>query len=115
VGLSGLTESLSKTQFDILWGQLKQQETGATWATFEEYTKQNDPKAFGEMLPDDKILSWSKQNFLFFTARSGKAWASVPARALKKVSANLLVLDQQKLLPVLASRVTLIVPEEERK
>jgi hypothetical protein len=111
VGLAELSESLSGSQRERMLAQFKQQEAGVTYATFAEYSKQNDPKVFGEMLPDDKLISLFKQRFLFFTGKTGKVTASIPADGLKTVSANLLVLEEKSLLPVLATKVNLLVPD----
>ena len=58
----------------------------------------------------DKLASLLKQDFLFFGGR-GKASLSIQATTFTSVSANLVVLDQRKLMPVLASNVVLLVPE----
>jgi hypothetical protein len=109
VGLAELSESLSGSQRETMLAQFKQQEAGVSYGTFAEYSKREDPKVFGEMLPDDKLLSLLKERFLFFTGK-GKATASIPADGLKTVSANLLVLEEKSWMPVLATKVNLLVP-----
>ena len=110
VGLSELAQRLSKSQLETVADQLKRQEASARFATFADYTKSDGAQQFGGMFSEEKLTSLLKQDFLFFGG-SGKASLLIPATGFTRVSANLLVLDQRKLMPVLGSSVVLLVPE----
>lgn len=109
VALSGLPVRLSTSQFDALSDTVQRQDAYVARATLAQFTKRSPEEALASLYrPTDRPKDNS--DFLFFGGQSSTK-AEIPASAVEKVSANLIVLDQ-KMRPVFATDVSLLAPTQ---
>jgi hypothetical protein len=110
VGVSGFPQTLSSQQFERLTASVNSQDAAVFRGTFFDYTKKDPAEAFAGLFHKDQGPT-SKTDFLFFSGGS-KLGIEVPARAVQKVSADMVVLDKQ-FRPILATDVMLLAPAKD--
>lgn len=111
VGLSGFSSALSQGQVDSITSSANGQEAKVDRSSYAQFTKEDPTEALAALFPERKIPD-AKGDFLFFSGKNNKIVFEIAAGSLKKVSTDVVVLDQQ-LRPILATAVQLFVPVKE--
>jgi hypothetical protein len=111
VGISGFSTALSQAQVDALTNTAKGQAVRIDQGSYAQFTKENSAEALRPLFPERKDLD-TKGDFLFFSGQNNKIEFEIPAGSLKKVSTDVVVLDQE-LHPILATAVQLFAPVKE--
>jgi hypothetical protein len=105
IAMSSLPKALSSEQFQTLSLGFKE---ALTRASFQEYTKLNPVEALKGMFSADEAVQRARQDYVFIKS-APKITVEIPAPRVEEVAADLIVLDQ-KLQPVFATEIMLLVP-----
>jgi hypothetical protein len=107
VGLSGLPQTLSSQQLEQLSASAKGQAASVFRGTYFDFTQKDPTEVLAGLFEKEKGPT-SKTDFLFFSG-GDKLGFEVPAKALQRVSADMIVLDKE-IRPILATDVTILAP-----
>jgi hypothetical protein len=108
VGVSGISQALSSEQFATLAGSAEKQNGFVARATFAQFTKSGTAQSLAPLYREQDRPN-EKTDFLFFSGPPAMK-VEVPAKQIRKISADMIVLEQETMRPIFATDVSLLVP-----
>jgi hypothetical protein len=109
IGIAGLPKVLTAEQIEKMSLSAKAQDAAVEQATYLEYTKKDPREALAPLIRSEKDRPSEKTPFLFFSGSSAKLGFDTD-RAVERVSADVVILDEKSKRPLFATDFSLLVP-----